>query len=121
MIREKFKIGDKVKIINRGSLYSSYEKMALYFKLKNWQSSGFASTIEINYIKIYEVIGIQIHNHFQFIEDVYKKIENDYKNHQPSIVLAIEDIENGKQYLIGTRGVKKIYLDFHFNENDFLI
>lgn len=114
--KERFKIGDKIKIIDRGQLYSTYEKMASYFKLKNWKDGR-----KIDATKMYKIIGIQLHGRYEFIEDDYEKIDEITGLNSSSLVLAIENIENGKQYLIGSRGVKKIYLNFHFDNEDFKI
>ena len=78
MIQSKFKIGDKVKVIDPNWIYLSYDEMVGIMDLKNWQSyksikRGSVGTV-IN-IKMHQsdtsniTIGIRLEDETEYIMD----------------------------------------------------
>lgn len=92
----KVNIEDKVKIINMGSLYRSYEKMAEILRTINWRKNEYPDKD-----KLYTVKGYSKHE------------DND------NIVVLIED-DRGYQFLIGQSGLEIVFLPF-LDDDEFKI
>lgn len=79
------KIGDKVKVTNKGCIYTSYVNFAECYNLKNWKyGREFADD------NVYEIKIIGLH------------LENEEK------VLCVIADENEQEYIIGIDGLEKI-------------
>lgn len=92
----KVNIEDKVKIINMGALYRSYEKMAEILRTINWRKNEYPDKD-----KLYTVKGYSKHE------------DND------NIVVLIED-DRGYQFLIGQSGLEIVFLPF-LDDDEFKI
>jgi hypothetical protein len=103
----KFKIGDTVEVIDAGYVYSSYYDMVEYMKLKNWQSglSIYNNTFPDS---AFEIIALAIHGEPKKGREVVKP---SYYNYW---VAGIEDLKSGKQYVIGVKGLRKIFVPIDF-------
>jgi len=104
MSNYKFEIGDKVTVIDPGYIYSSYDKMAKEFGIKNWGEG-----IGVIKDKVYTVKGIKRHldmRGMRFGGDII-------------IIAHIEDNE-GVGYMMGIEGLETSDI-FELEEELFLI
>jgi predicted aspartyl protease len=82
------KIGDKVKVVNRGCIYTTYKTFAEKYNLKKWKyRRDFDDNV---YEQTFEVKKIGLH------------LEDDEK------VLCVIVDENEQEYIIGIDGLEKI-------------
>ena len=80
------KLGDIVSVVGAEYTFTAYSDMARKMRLTNWNTCRVADTDEF-----YEVIGIQTHGYIQHC-----------------IVVAIQGVKTGDQYLIDIDGLGEV-------------
>ncbi len=93
----KFKVGDRVKVINSGRTFSSYSKMAKELNLKNWKDGE--SLVDRTIGKIVNIsncyVGITTQEgDFIIGKDGLKLLDKNYKPKTPSHIVVWEENTN---------------------------
>jgi hypothetical protein len=92
MKKNKFKIGDKVKVTNVGGVFSTYQEMAETMNLKNWNENERPKNNSIAFI-------VNVQKHPSFNETVIYGIES----------------EDGKDYIMSEYALQKVKSGSNFD------
>ena len=87
------KIDQQVKVIKAGHTYTTYNAMSRYMKLTKWDRRNLP-----DYDRTYKIIAMAVRG----------EEEGEYYHHReykPPMICGIQDIGNGKQYMIGDEGL----------------
>jgi len=92
------KVGDLVKVIDDGQIYSTYYEMAILFSIENLCSWSPADKKQV-----FEIKGIKEH-----------LLDN-------SLIAHIEEVKLGAEFMIGVEGLEVIEESFELEIGDFLV
>lgn len=91
MTENKFKFGDKVKIINVGGVFSTYDEMAKIMGLKNWDESNSPKKNSIAYV-------VTVREHPCFKEKIIYGITTENGKDYIMSEYALEKVESGSDF-----------------------